>query len=102
MTEHSFRVKPLSTFAQHAAGGAGLKHEHACDILASKHTIDFFEIHAENYMGAGGRPHALLQRIRSDYPVSIHGVGLSIGSAGPLDRSHLARLRALVDRYQPA
>ena len=102
MTEHNVRVKPLATFTHYAAGGAGLKHEHACDIFESDHTVDFFEVHAENYMGAGGRPHALLQRIRSDYPVSIHGVGLSIGAAGPLDPSHLARLHALVERYQPA
>src|SRR5205814_10440998 len=60
-----------------AIGGAGLKHQHAHDILAREHAVDFFEIHAENYMGAGGPPHALLQKIRTDYPLSIHGVGLS-------------------------
>ena len=59
--------------------------------------VDFFEIHAENYMGAGGPPHRLLHRIRADYPLSIHGVGLSIGGTAPLDRAHLTRLKRLVD-----
>ena len=90
------------TTAMPPGGGAGLKHEHAHDILEGPHSVDFFEVHAENYMGAGGPPHHLLQRIRSDYPVSIHGVGLSIGGAQPIDRDHLDRLKALIDRYQPA
>ena len=81
--------------------GAGLKHEHARDILETPHSVDFFEIHAENYMGAGGPPHHLLQQVRSGYPVSIHGVGLSIGGAEPLNRDHLDRLKTLIDRYQP-
>jgi uncharacterized protein (UPF0276 family) len=82
--------------------GAGLKPEHADDILSGPRRADFFEIHAENYMGAGGPPHALLRRIRCDYPLSVHGVGLSIGGASALDRAHLGRLRRLVDAYQPA
>jgi len=81
--------------------GAGLKPEHARDIFETPHLVDFFEIHAENYMGAGGPPHHLLRQIRSGYPVSIHGVGLSIGGAEPLDRDHLDRLKALTNRYQP-
>lgn len=82
--------------------GAGLKHEHAEDIFSSARRVDFFEIHAENYMGAGGPPHHLLHRIRDDYPLSIHGVGLSIGGTPPLDREHLRRLRRLIDLYRPA
>jgi uncharacterized protein (UPF0276 family) len=94
---HAFRKElPL------AAVGAGLKPEHAEHIFDGPHQADFFEIHAENYMGAGGSPHHLLQRIRANYPLSIHGVGLSIGGTAPLDRAHLARLRRLVDVYQPA
>jgi uncharacterized protein (UPF0276 family) len=81
--------------------GVGLKHEHADDILSGAHDIDFFEVHAENYMGDGGPPHHLLCEVRARYPLSLHGVGLSIGSAGSLDRRHLARLRRLVDRYRP-
>jgi uncharacterized protein len=84
------------------AAGAGLKPEHALDIFANPRAVDFVEVHAENYMGAGGPPHRLLTDIRNDFPLSVHGVGLSIGGAGPLDRDHLARLRMLLDRYQPA
>lgn len=84
------------------AAGVGLKRQHAEDIFSGAREVDFFEIHAENYMGAGGQPHHLLGRIRSDYPLSIHGVGLSIGGAGPLDRAHLQRLKRLIERYEPA
>lgn len=84
------------------AAGAGLKPEHSDDILDQPRRVDFFEIHAENYMGDGGPPHHLLQRVRADYPLSIHGVGLSIGGTAPLDREHLARLKRLIEIYQPA
>lgn len=83
-------------------GGVGLKPEHYRDILDGAPDIGWFEIHAENYMSAGGPPHAYLTAIRERYPLSLHGVGLSIGGAGPLDAGHLARLRALADRYEPA
>jgi len=82
--------------------GVGLKPEHYRDILDGAPDLGWFEIHAENYMGEGGPPHAYLTAVRERYPLSLHGVGLSIGGAGPLDREHLARLRALADRYQPA
>jgi hypothetical protein len=84
-----------------ARGGIGLKAEHYRDILDLKPDIGFFEIHAENYMGAGGPPHRYLDAIRRDYPLSLHGVGLSIGGAGPLDREHIARLKELNRRYEP-
>ena len=83
------------------AGGVGLKPEHFRTILDTRPAIGFFEIHAENYMVAGGPFHYYLERIRADYPLSIHGVGLSIGGAGPLDEAHLDRLALLLDRYQP-
>lgn len=95
------RASPMRALPGLGAG-AGLKHEHAADIFKGAGQVDFFEIHAENYMGAGGPPHHLLRRIRSDYPLSIHGVGLSIGGAEPLDRDHLARLKALITRYEPS
>ncbi|VAX06651.1 Uncharacterized protein conserved in bacteria, NMA0228-like, partial [hydrothermal vent metagenome] len=63
--------------------------------------MGFFEVHAENYMGAGGMPHAQLAAIREKYPLSVHGVGMSIGGEAPLDVDHLARFKAIVDRYQP-
>lgn len=81
--------------------GLGLKPEHYADILKGQPDIGFFEVHAENYMGAGGPPHRYLEAICARYPLSLHGVGLSIGGAGPLDKAHLARLRALVERYRP-
>lgn len=85
-----------------AAAGAGFKPEHFGAIRAEPARVGFFEVHAENYMGAGGLPHAQLTALRADYPISIHGVGLSIGGARGLDADHLERLRVLCDRYQPA
>ena len=81
--------------------GVGFKPEHFADILSEPQPLGFFEVHAENYMGAGGPPHAQLGKLREDFALSIHGVGLSIGSMQPLDRDHLARLKTLCDRYQP-
>jgi uncharacterized protein (UPF0276 family) len=84
-----------------AQAGVGLKPQHYQDILEDRPDIGWFEVHAENYMGAGGPPHHYLSRVRDAYPLSIHGVGLSIGGAAPLDKGHLRRLRTLVDRYEP-
>jgi len=81
--------------------GLGLKPEHYAEILSGAPDIGFFEVHAENYMGAGGPPHRYLEAIRARYPLSLHGVGLSIGGEAPLDTAHLMRLRQLVERYQP-
>jgi uncharacterized protein len=81
--------------------GLGLKPGHVPEILETRPEIGFFEIHAENYMGDGGPPHRALEAVRALYPLSVHGVGLSIGGEGPLDGAHLARLRRLLDRYQP-
>jgi uncharacterized protein (UPF0276 family) len=82
--------------------GVGLKAEHYRIIIETMPDIGFFEVHAENYMGAGGPPHRYLTAIRSHYPLSLHGVGLSIGSDRPLDREHLGRLKGLIERYAPA
>ena len=82
--------------------GAGLKPEHIATILSTLPAMGFFEVHAENYMGAGGPPHAQLAAICEHYPLSLHGVGLSIGAARRLDREHLQRLKALNERYRPA
>jgi uncharacterized protein len=85
-----------------ASAGVGFKPEHVGAILAAAQPIGFFEVHAENYMGAGGPPHAQLTALRERYALSVHGVGLSIGSMQALDRAHLLRLRTLCDRYAPA
>jgi len=84
-----------------ARAGLGLKAEHYRSVLESRPDLGFFEIHAENYMGAGGPPHRYLAAVREHYPLSLHGVGLSIGGQRPLDREHLTRLRILNERYQP-
>ena len=84
-----------------AQAGVAFKPAHFSDILAAPQPIGFIEVHAENYMGAGGMPHAQLSRLRESYALSVHGVGLSIGSARRLDRDHLMRLKKLCDRYRP-
>lgn len=81
--------------------GLGLKTEHFKQVLGQRPDIGFFEVHAENYMVDGGPFHHYLGLIRERYPLSLHGVGLSIGGEGPLDSQHLARLAALIERYQP-
>jgi len=82
--------------------GIGLKPEHFRDVLGTRPDIGFFEVHAENYMVGGGPFHHYLGRIREHYPLSLHGVGLSIGGEGPLDEAHLDRLATLIERYAPA
>ena len=81
--------------------GLGLKHEHFTEVLDTSPDIGFFEVHAENYMVAGGPFHHYLGMIREQYPLSLHGIGLSIGDEAPPDRTHLARLARLIERYQP-
>ncbi len=82
--------------------GTSFKHEHLPAILADGKQRGFFEVHAENYMGAGGPPHRALEAVRRDHPVSLHGVCMSIGGAQPLDTAHLERFRSVVERYEPA
>ncbi len=94
-------ASPLRSGALPARSGLGFKPQHFDQIISEPQPVGFFEIHAENYMGAGGPPHARLARLREDYALSIHGVGLSIGSPEPLDEAHLARLKMLCDRYEP-
>ena len=82
--------------------GVGYKPQHFSEIMAADGAVDWLEVHAENYMGDGGRPLAQLEALGAKYPLSIHGVGLSIGSEGPLDPAHLKRLQKLCDRVNPA
>ena len=85
-----------------ARAGLGLKPQHFDEVLAARPDLGFFEVHAENYMVAGGPMHHYLGRIREHYPLSLHGVGLSLGSERPPDEQHLDRLAALIERYEPA
>lgn len=82
--------------------GVGLRAEHYQHILEQRPTVDWFEAITENYLDSGGRPLHILEQVRRDYPLALHGVALSIGSSDPLDRRYLARLRRLIDRIEPA
>ncbi|MBF9031377.1 DUF692 family protein [Rhodobacterales bacterium HKCCE3408] len=84
------------------AAGIGYKARHFAELTADPGPVGWLEIHAENYMGDGGRPIAQLKALADRFPVSVHGVGLSIGGEGALDRYHLLRLRKLCDWLQPA
>ncbi len=90
-----------AAFALPDGAGVGAKPQHYLRLLEDEQAQDFIEVHAENFMGEGGPPHIWLQRLRDRFPLSIHGVGLSIGGEEPLDVRHLQRLKRLLDRYQP-
>ncbi len=82
--------------------GVSLKSQHFEDVLSLKPDLAFFEVHAENYMSEGGAHHRYLEIIRAEYELSIHGVGMSLGSAQGLDAEHLKHFVEVVDRYKPA
>ncbi len=84
------------------AAGVGYKPQHYTQIVTDPGAVRWLEIHAENYMGDGGRPLAQLRHLSERFEISVHGVGLSIGGEGPLDPDHLSRLKHLVDWLQPA
>ncbi|MGL5737208.1 MAG: MNIO family bufferin maturase [Beijerinckiaceae bacterium] len=100
-THPAMPVRPVSCAGLPARAGIGFKPEHFEGLLARPAGISFLEVHAENYMGDGGPPHAMLAALRALYPLSLHGVGLSIGGEAPLDQAHLNRLAALIARYEP-
>ncbi|WP_299676866.1 DUF692 domain-containing protein [uncultured Roseobacter sp.] len=85
-----------------AAPGVGYKPQHFAELRADPGPVKWIEVHAENYMGDGGRPLAQLRALSEQFAVSVHGVGLSIGGEGALDAEHLARLKKLVGWAQPA
>ncbi len=91
----------LPIFPTPQRAGVGFKHDHLADILSDKSQVGFFEVHAENFMGDGGAPHAALRRLREDYPVFLHGVGMSLGGATPLNPEHLKRFRNVAAQYEP-
>jgi len=93
-----FQLEPaLATQA-----GIGLRAPHYRALLEQRPALGFVEVHSENFFGAGGQPHYFLAKARELYPLSLHGVGLSLGSVDALDERHLAQLQRLVERYQPA
>ena len=83
------------------SAGIGLRADHYREVLETKPAVGWFEVHSENYFGAGGLPLHYLEQVRAEYPISLHGVGLSLGSADPLNPEHLRHLKSLVDRFAP-
>jgi uncharacterized protein (UPF0276 family) len=95
-------VYAMSTARAPAGAGIGLRHAHYDAFMTAPPAVDWVEVHSENYFGDGGYDLHVLETVRRDIPVSLHGVGLGLGSAAPLDVGHLARLRRLVERIDPA
>lgn len=81
--------------------GVGLRAPHYAEFAAARQPVGWLEVHSENYFGAGGHDLHMLERVRADYPVSLHGVGLGLGGALAWDESHLERLAALAHRIEP-
>ncbi|SIT51192.1 conserved hypothetical protein [Paraburkholderia piptadeniae] len=98
---HSLAAPFATAQTVSASTGVGLRPVHYRQILQERPRVGWFEVHSENYFGAGGQPLHYLESIRDAYPLSLHGVGLSLGSAGPLDEDHLRRLGDLISRIQP-
>ncbi|TAM05844.1 MAG: DUF692 domain-containing protein [Paraburkholderia sp.] len=96
------RDASLSARPVPASAGTGLRAPHVDRIVRERPAIPWLEVHSENLFAAGGAIHGAMAHIRADYPLSLHGVGLSLGATDPLDAEHLRRLRELVDRYRPA
>jgi uncharacterized protein (UPF0276 family) len=82
--------------------GIGLRHAHYADFLSRVPSVDWVEVHSENYFGDGGYDLHVLDTVRRDLPVSLHGVGLGLGSPTPLDPTHVGKLKRLIDRIEPA
>ncbi len=91
-----YELKPIPCCA-----GIGLRAEHYQDVINTHPDIGWFEVHSENYFGKGGKPHFYLDLIRQDYPLSFHGVGLSLGSTDELNILHLSNLKNIIERYSP-
>lgn len=81
--------------------GIGLRAEHYREVTDALPPVAWFEVHSENFFGAGGAPLKYLERVRQNYPVSFHGVGLSLGSCDELNRRHLGQLKTLIERFEP-
>src|SRR5450755_2044263 len=92
---------PAST-ALPVSAGIGLRTPHVARVRAERPVLGWLEVHSENYFVDGGPAIAALEAIRRDYPISLHGVGMSLGSADALDGGHLARLKRLIARIEPA
>ena len=94
---HGLRCAP----AVPAWAGIGLRAQHYQEVVSTCPVTGWFEVHSENYFGDGGTPLRYLEQVRERYPLSLHGVGLSLGSADALNPAHLTRLKSLVRRFEP-
>ena len=99
MDTAAFGARPESSIP--ARVGIGLRTPHYRELLETLPAIGWFEVHSENYFGAGGQPLYFLEQFRCHYPLSLHGVGLSLGSSDPLNSTHLQKLKTLADRFEP-
>jgi len=95
-------VDVLNPRPMSARAGIGLRAAHHAAVLATRPDVGWLEVHSENHFSVAGAAHAALDAIRANYPISLHGVGLSLGGTDALDRGHLAALAASIDRYEPA
>jgi hypothetical protein len=98
ISAHSLRKPALSLHGN----GVGLRSQHYRDFLTGPIAIDWLEVHSENYFGDGGYDLHVLQQLRCDYPLSLHGVGLGLGSALGYSNSHIEKLKRLIERIEPA
>ncbi len=99
MTDKPSRFNALQPIS--AQAGIGLRAPHYRALLDTLPPLAFLEVHSENFFGEGGQPHCFLEQFRQHYPLSLHGVGLSLGSADALSQTHLTKLKRLIDRYEP-
>ena len=93
----NYKQKPIP-----AKAGIGFRHSHYIEIIEKLPEIAWLEIHSENFFADGGMPIHILEKVREKYPLSMHGVGLSLGSSDGLDKNHLVKLKKLVDEFNPA
>jgi len=84
-----------------ASAGVGLRTPHYREVIETHPDVAWFEVHSENFFADGGKPHDILEHVRAQYPLSLHGVGLSLGSTDPLNVWHLEKLKGLIERYEP-
>ena len=95
-------VPPIDLHKLPSRAGIGLRVPHYRELLETRPNIGWLEVHSENFFGSGGQPLHLLERVREHYTLSLHGVGLSLGSADGVSHAHLVQLKALATRFQPA
>jgi len=95
-THYTFQSRPVS------GAGIGLRPQHLDYVLENKPDVNWFEVLTDNYFGPDGEALADLEKIRSDYPITMHSVGMSVGSTDPINWDYVKKIKTLADRFQPA